>query len=278
MTDYSLLDTGNLKKLEKFGPFSMIRPASGCVWSASFDEKDVDFVFSRDEKNKWINQNKRPISWDISVNNIKLRIKLTDFGNIGFFPEHLFICKKIESFLKEEKKPFLNVLNLFAYTGLATLFLAKNKAKVTHVDASKPTVLWAKENVLINNLQNASIRWIVDDVLKFLKREIKRNSQYDGIILDPPSFGRGTKGEVFKIEDDIFDLLKMCKDLLSKNFKFFIFTCHTPGFTKLVMQNLINDVFENSKTFKISIDEMKIEAKKNGKDLPSGFYVILERS
>lgn len=294
MNTYSLLDSGNLKKLEKFGRYTILRPCPQAVWRPKL-KKDIwdtsDFIFVRDTKNKWLNNTKskkdlKNLSWTIEIDKIKLNLALTDFGHIGFFAEHIFLCKKMKGLIENIKKAQknvnsnsgskINILNLFAYTGLATLFASKNKVNVCHVDSSKPTVLWAKENAKINQLEKHPIRWIVDDVLKFLKREVKRGSKYDGIILDPPSFGRGAKGEVFKIETDILDLLDLSKKLLkSSNYSFIIFSTHSPGFNQTALQNLFIDFFK--KDSHLDIDELLINSEKSYA-LPSGYYAIWQKN
>lgn len=276
MINYSLIDSGNLQKLEKFGPYLIVRPCMQAIWKPKLSEDiwdKADFIFVRDSKNKWINKTNKPTSWIIEIEKIKLILKLTDFGHIGFFPEHIFLCEKLEKFIKNQNKK-LNILNLFAYSGLATLFALKNNAKVCHVDSSKPTVSWANDNVKLNNFKNVEVRWIIEDVMKFLKREVNRNSKYDGIILDPPSFGRGAKNEVFKIETDIFELLDLSKKLLSSNHSFIIFSCHTPGFTKTVINNFLTDVFQDDKS--LEIDELLINSEKSY-SMPSGFYAIWQK-
>ncbi len=273
MINYSLIDSGNLQKLEKFGSYLIIRPCLQAIWKPKLSKniwQKADFIFIRDSKNKWINKTNKPTSWIIEIEEIKLNLKLTDFGHIGFFPEHIFLCDKLQKFIKSQNKK-LNILNLFAYTGLATLFALKNQSKVCHVDSSKPTIGWAKDNVKLNNLENLEVRWIIEDVMKFLKREVNRNSKYDGIILDPPSFGRGAKNEVFKIETDIYQLLELSKKLLTSKFSFIIFSCHTPGFTKTVINNFLIDVLQDDKD--LEIDELLINSE-NSYSIPSGFYAI----
>jgi 23S rRNA (cytosine1962-C5)-methyltransferase len=276
MIEYELIDSGNLKKLEKFGSNTISRPCPQAIWHEKKLDlwNKADFVFLRDSKSEWINKNKKNTSWVIKLDDLKLVLKLTDFGHVGFFPEHLFLCEKLSEFIKQQNKKS-NILNLFAYTGLASLFALKNDAKVCHVDSSKPTISWAKENIQINNFQAKEIRFIQDDVMKFIKREEKRGSKYDGIILDPPSFGRGAKNEVFKIENDIFELLSICKKLLLDENSFIIFSCHTPGFTKIVLKNFFLDLFKEEKFLKI--DELLINPK-NGYSIPSGFYVIWKKN
>ncbi|MFA6119588.1 MAG: class I SAM-dependent methyltransferase [Parachlamydiales bacterium] len=274
--EYQLIDSGNLKKLEKFGSYIISRPCAQAIWKPKLQDvwNDADFIFLRDDRNKWINKTNKKESWIIEVDKVKLNLKLTDFGHIGFFPEHLFLCNKMQDLISRRDKK-LNILNLFAYTGLASLFAAKNGARVCHVDSSKPTTLWAKENLGINNFKNPEIRFIVDDVMKFLKREEKRESKYDGIILDPPSFGRGINNEVFKIESDIYPLLEICRKLLVDELSFIIFSCHTPGFTKIVLKNFFTDLFKEEKH--LEIDELLINSQK-GYSLPSGFYVIWKKN
>ena len=279
MKNYSLIDSGNLKKLEKFGPYLISRPCAAAIWRPKLDIKiweEADIVFIRDTKNKWVFKDKKRLdSWLVEIEDVKLKLKLTDFGHIGFFQEHVFLANKLSKiigskiFKDQNKKP--NILNLFAYTGLMSLFSLKNGAKVCHVDSSKPSILWAKENAKLNNFQNLEIRYILDDALKFVKREVKRGSKYDGIILDPPSFGRGAKGEVFKIETDLYLLLDLLKKLLANKYSFIIFSTHSPGFSKISIKNLFTDIFEKNKN--LEIDELCLKAEKSY-DLPSGYYAI----
>src|SRR3989344_2704065 len=162
------------------------------------------------------------------------RIAPTDFGHLGLFPEHVSLWQWMSQQMHRGDK----VLNLFAYSGGGTVIAAQAGALVCHLDASKGMVDWAKDNALRNGLEKAPIRWIVDDAMKFLKREIKRGSRYEGILLDPPTFGRGSQGEVFKIEEGILPLLELCKAVLSTQPRFLVFSCHTPGLTPLVLQHL----------------------------------------
>ncbi|NGX49417.1 MAG: Ribosomal RNA large subunit methyltransferase K [Candidatus Anoxychlamydiales bacterium] len=287
MKNYELLDSGNLKKLEKFGGRIIARPCMQAIWKPKLDEKvwgNADLIFERDSKNKWIHKKKTSLknpkkedSWIVDIEGIKLNLKLTDFGHIGFFPEHIFLCKKLSKLLQDQNPQArkLNVLNLFAYSGLASLFALKNKASVCHVDSSKPSILWAKENIKLNNFQNLNIRYILDDAIKFLKREVKRGSKYDAIVLDPPSFGRGAKGEVFKIEKDIVSLLELSKKLLSKKKSFIIFSCHSPNFTKITIKNLFESIFDNNGN--LEVDELLLKSEKSY-NLPSGYFSIWQKN
>lgn len=235
---YQLLDSGKGQKWERFGEFILQRPCSQAIWNPQ-QSYPVDALFTREPANRWTFYKKLPSFWTVSLQGIQLKIAPTDFGHLGVFPEHASLW----SWMKERIEKKTKVLNLFAYSGGATLFAASQGAEVCHVDASKGMVDWARENASLNRLEKAPIRWIVDDVIKFLKREIKRQNFYDGILLDPPTFGRGNQGEVFKIETDILILLDLCRQLLSSRPKFVIFTCHTPGMTPLVLSHLFHQVF-----------------------------------
>ena len=241
---YILLDHGEGRKLEQFGPYIISRPSSGAVWAKSGPDelwKKADASFTRIEENRWIGRDRLPQSWHCCFGNLTLKIEPTDFGHLGVFPEQMDFWKWIEEFLKKSDIKKKRVLNLFAYSGGSTLAAARAGAEVVHLDASKGMVSWARENALINHLEGAPIRWIIDDVMKFLAREKRRQSRYEAIILDPPTFGRGTKGEVFKIEEVICELLQSCRDLLSDTPLFILFTCHTPGFSPQVLFNLLHD-------------------------------------
>ena len=197
-------------------------------------KEEPDAVFVRDKK--WTFHKKLPKTWTIMHGGVAFQISPTDFGHLGLFPEHADLWEWMRGEIQGKK---LRILNLFAYSGGVTLAVAQEGAEVCHLDASKGMVDWARENAKLNDLQKAPIRWIVDDALKFLKREKKRKSFYDGIVLDPPTFGRGSKGEFFKIERDVMPLLELCSGVLSKNPQFVIFSCHTPGFTPLCLQHLL---------------------------------------
>ena len=192
---------------------------------------------------------------------VKLTISLTDFGHLGVFPEHAALWSWMRPLIQRGDE----ILNLFAYSGSGSIAAAQKEANVCHVDAAKGMVDWAKENGKLNDI--ATIRWIVDDALKFLKREEKRGRKYEGILLDPPTFGRGAKGELFKIEEEIIPLLEACKNVLSSKPKFILFSCHTPGFTPTVLGTLISQVF--------GVDAETGEMLLQGPDvfpIPSGSY------
>lgn len=253
---YTLLDSGNFQKLEQIGPWKIIRPAAGACWRPSLDDAawssaNLEFQRRGAQDGVWIQRKgANAKTWTIKMPPLTLELRLTDFGHIGIFPEHAnqwtFISQAItEMQTKLNQAP--KVLNLFAYTGAFSLFAAQQKAEVVHVDASKTSVDWAKVNARHSGLVEAPIRWMVDDVVKFCKREVRRGSQYQVIILDPPSFGRGPKGELWKIEDHLNELLDDLKALLDPQAHALLLSCHTPGYTPLALENILAQVFPDSK-------------------------------
>ncbi len=274
-SSYLLIDSGSERKLERFGPILLSRPCSQAVWKESLPEtewKKADALFVREGDTKWTHHTKMPSSWLIEVSGIKFKISPTDFGHLGIFPEQQPFWTWMQEIIKTEKtkRREIQVLNLFAYSGGATLAAAKAGAHVCHLDASKGMVAWARENAAANQLENAPIRWIVEDVMKFLAREQNRGKRYDAIILDPPSFGRGSKGEIFKIENSICPLLEQCRQLLSDNPLFVLFSCHTPGFSPIVMRHLLQQTMHR---FGGVIDEGEmVLSGPNAIPLPSGTY------
>jgi 23S rRNA (cytosine1962-C5)-methyltransferase len=260
---YQLLDTGGEQKLEQFGEFVLARPCSQAIWSPSLPSlewKGAKAVFTREPANRWVG--KLLSSWVVEHEGIKFKLMPTDFGHVGMVPEHAALWSWMRNRLSSKSK----CLNLFAYTGGASLAAAQAGADVCHVDASKTAVAWARENGVLNGLEKAPIRWIVDDVLKFLGREVRRGQKYNGIILDPPTFGRGSKGEVFKIEKDLPEILRLCFSLLSKESSFLILSSHTPGFTPLVLRHML---YQQQKEGSIEMGELFVPGPL---DLPSGTY------
>jgi 23S rRNA (cytosine1962-C5)-methyltransferase len=276
-SDYELIDSGNGRKLERFGPYVIARPCAQAAWRPVLTIQDwdkADAHFSREPENRWSSKTKLPDQWTIDVDGIQFKISPTDFGHLGIFPEQRaswsWIRKTIENAKKTRKE--IRVLNLFAYSGGSTLASALAGADVCHLDASKGMVTWANDNAKINNLEKAPIRWIIDDVNKFLKRELRRGKKYDGIILDPPTFGRGAKGEVFKIEEAIQELLDDCRQLLTDNPLFVLLSCHTPGFTPMVLRHLLDQTMPAGGH--VIEGEMLLEGKKEVFPIPSGTYAI----
>lgn len=263
---YFLLDSGNEQKLEQFGPYKLIRPAAPAIWNPQLPQSQwdsADGAFSREGKSRW--QKKVKGDWQVEISGIRFKLSVTDFGHLGVFPEHQEIWNwATDQIVKGDK-----VLNLFAYSGGATLACAKAGAEVCHVDASKGMVDWARENAKLNQLEEAPIRWIVDDVLKFLKREVRRGREYEGIILDPPTFGRGSQGQVFKIERDLPLLLDLCAQFKPR---FIALSCHTGTFTPLILKRLLQDQFKEGR-----FEEGEMLLKGNGVFLPNGTYARWRR-
>lgn len=279
--DYKLLDSGNFQKLEQIGPYKIKRPCLQAIWSKSSPKSwsGIDFEFERTKEGqgKW-KKNKKglPSSWTIDIQGQKNLIKLTDFGHIGLFLEHHENTKRLSEVIAKTPadKP-LRVLNLFAYTGFLSLFLARNKVQVVHLDASKKSIDWGKENLELSKIEPNYIRWITDDVLKFVAREKRRNSLYDGIILDPPSFGRGPKGELWKIDDHLIPLLEELKSILSKDFKFILLSSHSPGHTPIALKNVLSQVVDAPE--KIDAFELTIQEHLSERLLPSGSCAYFKR-
>jgi len=271
LNDYQLIDSGNGRKLEQFGDFVLNRPASQAIWKPRLNDKiwsDAHVIVDRDGKRTLLQRSKIPDSWSTMIEGILFKLSVTDFGHIGVFPEQRSNWAKLQNIIKDRVKQgdVPNVLNLFAYSGGSTLACAKAGAKVTHLDASKGMVSWARDNAVLNDLQQAPIRWMVDDVIKFCERELRRGVRYDGIILDPPTYGRGKANEVFKIEEHLPSLLELCNQLLSDKPLFILLSCHTPGFTPIVLEHLLRQaISSNSGTFQPS--EMLLEGTSD--DVPS---------
>lgn len=265
---YSLIDSGSERKLERFGPYTLIRPCPQAIWKPQHPDawKQADAIFSREPENRWQFVKKLPKSWTAEIGQVKFKIELTDFGHLGVFPEHAGLWTKMRPLIQ----PKMRVLNLFAYSGGVTMAAAQEGAQVCHLDASKGMVDWARENAAMNGLKDAPVRWIVDDAMKFLRREIKRESFYEGIILDPPTFGRGSKGEVFKIERDLLPLLELCRDVLSPNPRWIILSCHTSAFSPMVLQNICTQIFGKDH---LETGEMTLHSE-SGFSIPSGSYAM----
>ncbi len=238
--DFKLLDSGDFYKLEKVGPYIFHRPSPAAVWPSSNlpEYKSVDVLYQRyqDGKGEWIKKNKKvPDSFNIKILDLKIEMQLTSFGHLGLFFEQMTNWKRLSSHVSSGDK----VLNLFAYTGMSSLVCAMKDAEVTHLDASKTSVNWAKKNAELSNLSDKKVRWLVEDVRKFVEREVRRNSVYDWIILDPPSFGRGANNESWVIEKDLVPLMKNLSLLKSKNFKGILLSSHSPGYTAVSLDNLL---------------------------------------
>jgi len=225
--DYELIDCGNERRLERFGPHTINRPCPQAFWSPN-SELYSDIFFQRGSQgNYWQGIDDLPQTWNINIDHITAELKFSANGQVGIFPEQLDNWRWINEKINKEPKRELKILNTFAYTGMSSLFASAPHTQVTHVDGAKASVNWAKRNAALSGLQENQIRWIVDDVQQFMAREIRRGNKYDAIVLDPPAFGRGAKKD-FKIERDLKALMQMVAELLSDDPLFVILTCHAP--------------------------------------------------
>lgn len=231
-------------------------------------------MFHREGGNQWKGREKLPTTWAIDVDGIKFQLSSTDFGHLGIFAEQRDQWRRIRSLCGEYWKTHKRaprVINLFAYSGGSTLAAAHAGAEVCHVDASKGMVEWARKNASLNGLENSPVRWIVDDVNKFLEREIKRERSYDLVILDPPSYGRGAKGEIFKIENDLPVLLNTIRRLMSSEPLGVLLSCHTPELTPISLHHLMKQEFQRGSD-EFEHGEMQLRGGDNVLPVPSGSY------
>jgi 23S rRNA (cytosine1962-C5)-methyltransferase len=243
--DYELIDSGDGRKLERFGPYLFERPCAQAAWRPRLTQhvwESAHATFTREGQMRWIENAPMDSDWVVAMGGVRLKLSRTDFGHLGVFPEQSELWRWCAARLGAWRAAEVpRVLNLFAYSGAATIAAALAGAEVCHVDSSKGMVGWARENAELNGLAGSPIRWIVDDAVKFLRREIRRERRYDAIILDPPTFGRGARGEVYKIDRALQETLELCARLLSDTPAFALLTSHTPGYTPIVLGNLLRD-------------------------------------
>lgn len=243
--DYALLDSGDGKKLERFGDYVLARPCSQAAWKTQLPATawaGADAAFDRAEGNQWHNRGALPKEWQIRTAGIAFKLSGTDFGHLGIFPEQREQWRWIRETVRAAcaaRGQAVRVLNLFAYSGGSTLAAALGGAEVCHLDASKGMVQWARDNAALNGLEAHPIRWITDDAHKFLCREVRRERRYDAVILDPPTFGRGQNNEMYKIEKDLPETLRLCRDLLTPDPLFVLLSAHTPGYSPVVLENVL---------------------------------------
>ena len=274
--DYTVIDTSSGEKLERWGKYTLVRPDPQVIWKS--DKKnplwrtaDASYKRSRTGGGAW-SDNKLPESWVISYGDLRFRIKPMGFKHTGLFPEQAANWDWFGNLIKKANRP-IKVLNLFAYTGGATVAAAKAGASVVHVDASKGMVAAAKENARLSGLENAPIRYIVDDCKKFIEREIRRGNKYDGIIMDPPSYGRGPTGEVWKIEENIDDFVELVSNLLSDEPLFFLLNSYTTGLSASTMKYITGIRLLSKKGGYSEADELGLPVENTGLALPCGSSV-----
>lgn len=270
--DYEVLDTSGGEKLERWGDYLLVRPDPQVIWNTPKDLpgwRKMNGHYYRSSKGggEWEFFD-LPKQWEIAYKDLRFNLKPFSFKHTGLFPEQAVNWDWFSDKIKNAGRP-VKVLNLFAYTGGATLAAAAAGAAVTHVDASKGMVNWAKENAKSSGLEAAPIRWLVDDCMKFVEREIRRGNLYDGIIMDPPSYGRGPKGEIWKIEDSIYDFIKLCTQILSDAPLFFLVNSYTTGLAPAVLTYMLSTEL---KRFGGHVDsqEIGLPVTKTGLVLPCG--------
>ena len=278
--DYKILDMANGQKLERWGNVILSRPDPQIIWKdKSFPDKwkMVNATYNRSKSGggSWEYNKQIPKNWQIKYKNLTFNIKPMGFKHTGIFPEQAvnwdWMMEKIAKSKREIK-----VLNLFAYTGGATVACLASGASVCHVDSSKGMVSWAKENVVSSGLEDKKIRYIVDDVNKFVSREIRRNNKYDAIIMDPPSYGRGANGEVWQFENNIYDLVQLCTKVLSDNPLFFLINSYTTGISSTVLENILKLTVAKNHIGKITSGEIGLPMENSKLILPCGIYARWE--
>lgn len=272
--DYEVLDTSNGEKLERWGNYILVRPDPQVIWDTPKEHKgwkNRNAHYHRSSKGggEWEFFD-LPKQWTISYKDLTFNLQPFSFKHTGLFPEQAVNWDWFSKKIKTVKDREIKVLNLFAYTGGATLAAAKAGASVTHVDASKGMVTWAKENARSSGLENAPIRYIVDDCVKFVEREIRRGNKYDGIIMDPPSYGRGPKGEIWKIETSIHPFIKLCAKLLSDDPLFFLINSYTTGLQAGVLSYMISEEVNKNHPGIVTADEIGLPVTSTGLVLPCG--------
>lgn len=275
-TDYELVDTGDGSKLERFGKFTFSRPEAQAVWpaaqsSAIWSKADAVFQTTGEENGgHWLFKKPLPESWVMQYKSLKFKVQAGASRHLGVFPEQAVHWDWMSETIADAHRP-VKVLNLFGYTGLASLAAAKAGAQVTHVDASKKAIAWARENQSLSGVSDSSIRWIVDDALKFVERETRRGSFYEGIILDPPKFGRGPKGEVWEFFNLLPQLLTACKAALHPDAMFLIVTAYAVKSSALTLHGAINDLLK-TRGGRIEVGELVTVEKSASRLISNAIY------
>ena len=278
--EYKLLDTSNGMKLESWNGVKLLRPDPQIIWNDKdkkiYSDIDAKYIRSKSGGGEWQIFNKNmPSTFQIHYNNLTFNLKLMGFKHTGLFPEQAYNWDMLRSKIKDKKD--IKVLNLFAYTGAASVACLYAGASVVHVDSSRGMVDWAKDNVKSSELADKPIRYIVDDVVKFVEREIRRGNKYDIVLMDPPSFGRGTNKEVWNIETDLYDLVEKCTQILSDDPILFLINSYTTGLSMTVLENILNLTVNKKYKGFISSDELGIKEENSDIILPCGIYARWEK-
>ena len=276
---YQLLDFGRGRRLEQFGRIKIdrpcpaadgIAPANPTVW----DAVDARFDRAEAEKGCWRFGGEAVEPWNIACGPLSFELKLTEFGHLGLFPEQAENWEWLQRQVRDAPRP-LRVLNLFAYTGASTLAVAAAGAEVTHVDSARNVMAWARRNAEISGLAQSPIRWIAEDAAKFVRRELQRGNTYDGVILDPPSYGHGPRGQVWRLTQHLPPLLSMCGELTAGRRQFMLLTCHTPGFGPPQLKRLLADALDDTPPGRVAARPLILRSNA-GRELPSGMVVRWE--
>jgi len=277
MTDYELIDSGNGRRFEKFGQYLIDRPDPEVLWQktlpdSSWDQADCKFVRTHEDKGRWETKPNFPESWIVNHNDIKILLKLSPFKHVGVFPEQDWQWDLILNNTPKDS----NILNLFGYTGVATVSCLKAGAKVTHVDASRPAIGWLIENLKLNSLEQAPIRYIPEDCLKFVEREIKRGVKYDGIIMDPPVYGHGPNGEKWSFIKDFPSLLDNVSKLFIDNPLYVIINAYAISTSPITLQNMLQEKFSRLGG-EITSGELTLKEQSGGRILSTGIWAMWKK-
>ena len=274
--DWGLIDSGNGQKLERYGQFRVVRPEPQAMWAPARGDWDPDatFVPGSDEEGggRWVQHRPVPLQWDLSRGNVRFHGSLTPFRHLGFFPD----MAPQWDWMRESSSD-ADVLNLFGYTGVGTLSLSDAGARLVHVDASKKSVEQGKENARLSGFGDRPIRWIVDDASKFTAREVRRDRRYDGILLDPPKFGRGPEGEVWRLEENLAPLLADCRRLFDGNSRFLVLTVYAVRMSAIAIGELVKQTFGDLGG-KVEVGEMAVREEARRLLLPTAIFARWSRS
>ena len=279
--DYELIDADSGERLERWGEVILIRPDPQVIWSGERKDirwKNADAIYHRSNSGGgyWEKLRNVPDVWSISYNDLTFRLKPMGFKHTGLFPEQAVNWSLAKELIIKANRP-ISILNLFAYTGGATIACLEAGASVTHVDASKGMVQWAKENAVATGVADKNVRWLVDDCLKFVKREIRRGNHYDAIIMDPPSYGRGPNGEVWKLEQQLGELLSETGKLLSDNAIFFFLNSYTGGLSPTILNYMVKRYVAKGRDGEIFTDEIGLNITNKGFSMPCGNTTVWKR-
>ena len=274
---FEVLDASAGEKLERWGQVTLVRPDPQVIWNtprdSAWEKANARYNRSSEGGGSWSVRSLPQSEWEIPYRELRFRIRPTGFKHTGLFPEQAVNWDLMSGLIRAAGRQ-LNILNLFAYTGGATLACAAAGARVCHVDASKGMVQWARENAALSGLSERPVRWIVDDCKKFVEREIRRGVRYDGVVMDPPSYGRGPGGEVWKLEDSVYELVRTCAQVLSEDARFFLLNSYTTGLSPSVMQYILSVTVGAMHGGTVTADEIGLPVKKSGVVLPCGSTAV----